>query len=318
MPNYRRAARRAARRRGIDPDLFERQIGAESGFNPNARSPAGARGIAQFMPETARGMGVNLNDGRARDDLDGAARLMANYVKKYGSYAKALEAYNAGPGGVGKGYAETRAYVAKIMRGRRDQTRVDRGSSGGRSAPRSETTTRTTPGVDRSADRQALLQGYLRERGRPGALLDLKRGLDSAQDTPSRTTTTTRKAKRSTRTARQSSGQTDIEQIIRMAERRGLKVGEHPKRGGVAPVHAQGSFHGRRSRSGSPGSAVDITGSPKALARFQREMDRRFGRDLEESIYNGPGGGRNRKNGRRVGRGFYSGHRTHYHAADDD
>lgn len=118
----RREARKAALRRGINPDLFEGQIGAESNFDANAGSSAGAQGPAQFMPETARGMGVDLNDGRVSDDLDGAARLMAKYLHQYGgSYKKALTAYNAGPGRVGKPlYAETAAYINKILNGRTD------------------------------------------------------------------------------------------------------------------------------------------------------------------------------------------------------
>lgn len=117
MPNYRKATRRAARRKGINPDLFERQIGAESNFDPNAGSPAGAQGIAQFMPATARAIGVRLNDGRVSDDLEGAAALMAKYLHEYGgSWKKALTAYNAGPGRVGKPlYAETSAYIQKIL-----------------------------------------------------------------------------------------------------------------------------------------------------------------------------------------------------------
>lgn len=185
MPNYKKAARRAARRRGINPDLFERQIGAESGFNPNAGSPAGARGIAQFMPATARGMGVNLNDGRAADDLDGAARLMASYLKKYGNWRDALTAYNAGPGRVGKPlYAETRGYVSKILNG---QNVAEQPADEAEAAERSRTV--TTPGVDRSGERQNLMLSYLQNRHDPNALLSLKQGLDANRDTPSRTRT---------------------------------------------------------------------------------------------------------------------------------
>jgi soluble lytic murein transglycosylase-like protein len=85
-------ARKAARRHGLNPDIFERQINQESGFAPDVisgrrKSSAGAQGIAQFMPATARGMGVNpLNPTQA---LDGAARLMSSYVKKYGNYRDA-------------------------------------------------------------------------------------------------------------------------------------------------------------------------------------------------------------------------------------
>ncbi len=84
---------------GISANIFVRQINQESGFNPFAISPAGAIGIAQFMPATAASLGVNPYN--PVDSLQGAARLMASYVRQYGGdYAKALSAYNAGPGTV--------------------------------------------------------------------------------------------------------------------------------------------------------------------------------------------------------------------------
>lgn len=82
---------------GIPPTYFVRQINNESGFNPNAVSPAGAVGIAQFLPGTAAGLGINPWD--PIQALRGAARLMANYAHQYGGdYAKALAAYNGGSG----------------------------------------------------------------------------------------------------------------------------------------------------------------------------------------------------------------------------
>jgi hypothetical protein len=118
VADYRQEARRAARRYGLDPHIFERQIRQESGFNPNAVSPAGATGIAQIMPATARGWGVNPRDPLA--SLDAAAKNMAAYVKKYGGYENALRAYNAGPGAIeaSRGYAETNNYVKTILGGR--------------------------------------------------------------------------------------------------------------------------------------------------------------------------------------------------------
>jgi hypothetical protein len=84
---------------GIPPDYFVRQINTESGFNPNAVSPAGAVGIAQFLPGTAAGLGINPWD--PVQALRGAAQLMASYNKTYGGdYAKALAAYNGGSGTV--------------------------------------------------------------------------------------------------------------------------------------------------------------------------------------------------------------------------
>src|SRR6266568_8184877 len=92
-------ARQDAINAGISPDYFVRQINQESGFNPNAVSPAGAVGIAQFLPSTAAGLGFDPYDPIAA--LNGAAHLLASYSLNYGGdYAKALAAYNAGSGTV--------------------------------------------------------------------------------------------------------------------------------------------------------------------------------------------------------------------------
>jgi Transglycosylase SLT domain len=119
-------ARQDAVANGINPDYFVRQIQIESGFNPNAASPAGAVGIAQFEPATAAALGVN--PWNPQSSLAGAARYMANFAKQYnGDYAKALAAYNAGSGTVQYAVAagganwmnflpgETQQYIAKIM-----------------------------------------------------------------------------------------------------------------------------------------------------------------------------------------------------------
>src|SRR5215467_7864702 len=114
-------ARQAAQRAGIDPDIFVRQIQQESGFNPNAKSPAGALGVAQFMPQTAAGMNLDPSDPYA--SLDAAARMDAQNLGKYGGdCAKMLAAYNAGPGNVDKyggvpPFQETQNYVQSILGG---------------------------------------------------------------------------------------------------------------------------------------------------------------------------------------------------------
>lgn len=123
---YWNIAWRAAAQAGINPNLFERQIQQESGFNPWAVSPAGAQGIAQFMPATAASMGVNPWDPTSA--LYGAASLMAQLSRQFGgNYAMALAAYNAGPGAVQRAInaggnnwyyylpSETRNYVVVIM-----------------------------------------------------------------------------------------------------------------------------------------------------------------------------------------------------------
>jgi Transglycosylase SLT domain len=119
-------ARQDAAANGINPDYFVRQIQAESGFNPQAYSPAGAVGIAQFEPGTAAGLGIDPYNPISA--LAGAARYMASYANQYnGNYAMALAAYNAGSGMVQYAVAagganwmnflpyETQQYIYKIM-----------------------------------------------------------------------------------------------------------------------------------------------------------------------------------------------------------
>ena len=115
---------------GIPPGYFIRQIQQESGFNPAAVSPVGAVGIAQFMPTTAAGLGVDPTN--PHQALQAAARMMATSADTtyHGDYAKALTAYNGGDGEVQAAeaaaakagdswlnhlYSETRNYIHIIM-----------------------------------------------------------------------------------------------------------------------------------------------------------------------------------------------------------
>lgn len=124
--DYRMLARQDAMNAGISADLYERQINQESGFNPNAVSSAGAIGISQIMPDTAKGWGVDPWNPQA--SLQVAAQHMAWYYNHYGyDYAKALAAYNAGTGTVDNAVycygtsweqhvpAETQGYISAIM-----------------------------------------------------------------------------------------------------------------------------------------------------------------------------------------------------------
>ena len=115
---YKPMAEAAARKYGIPTDLFNRLVQQESGWNPRARSHAGAIGLAQLMPATARTLGVNPRD--PKQNLDGGARYLAQQYRKFGSWRLALAAYNAGPLAVAKyngvpPYKETRNYVRKIL-----------------------------------------------------------------------------------------------------------------------------------------------------------------------------------------------------------
>jgi len=109
---------RSAGRWNVSPGLLAAQLMAESGFNPRAVSPAGAQGIAQFMPGTAAGYGLrDPFDPVAA--IDAQAHLMSDLLRRFHSVPLALAAYNAGSGAVGAcsciPYAETRAYVARIL-----------------------------------------------------------------------------------------------------------------------------------------------------------------------------------------------------------
>ena len=129
-------ARQAASSAGIDPEIFTRQIQQESGFNPNAKSGAGALGIAQFMPGTAQGMGIDPTD--PVQALTAAAKLDAQNLQHYGGdWGKALAAYNAGGGNVDKyggipPFEETQRYVNTILGGAKDV--VQNAASAGQTA----------------------------------------------------------------------------------------------------------------------------------------------------------------------------------------
>ena len=110
---------RAAQRWNVSAALLAAQLYAESNFNPFATSRMGAQGIAQFMPETARAMGLD-DPFDAPEAIDAQARLMRDLLRRFAAVPLALAAYNAGPGpveacGCVPPYPETRGYVARIL-----------------------------------------------------------------------------------------------------------------------------------------------------------------------------------------------------------
>jgi Transglycosylase SLT domain/D-alanyl-D-alanine carboxypeptidase len=115
---YREALLRSASRWNVSAGLLAAQLMAESGFNPRAVSPAGALGIAQFMPATARSYGLR-DPFDPIASIDAQAHLMSDLLRQFHSVPLAVAAYNAGAGAVGAcsciPYAETRAYVARIL-----------------------------------------------------------------------------------------------------------------------------------------------------------------------------------------------------------
>lgn len=108
-----------SRRFDLSPALIEALVWQESRWNAAAISPAGARGLAQLMPGTARELGVDPGDPFA--NLEGGARYLRQQLDRFdGNLEKALAAYNAGPGrviaagGIPR-IRETQSYVAAIM-----------------------------------------------------------------------------------------------------------------------------------------------------------------------------------------------------------
>ena len=110
---------RAAQRWNVSAALLAAQLYAESNFNPFATSPAGAQGIAQFMPSTAAALGLD-DPFDAERAIDAQAHLMRDLLRRFASVPLALAAYNAGPAPVAScgcvpPYPETRGYVARIL-----------------------------------------------------------------------------------------------------------------------------------------------------------------------------------------------------------
>jgi hypothetical protein len=293
MANYRQMARRAAQRHGLDPGVFERQIQQESGFVEDVitgrrRSPAGAVGIAQIMPDTAKGWGVDPLD--PRQALDVAAKNMASYVKKYGGYENALRAYNAGPGAIQKsrGYAETNNYVKTILGGKRPSVRGVSPSGGGGGTPGAPGFGLTTPkhlAFDPGTGQVpnvTLPQRPQLQVTAPSAP-DLTKAATDAYETP---------------------------QLPSSPASSRLDVG--------AALEALQTLQGAR-KGMTGGSTVNVKGTP-ATGGGNYPASGKKGSEVLELIFNNGGKGFGIKNGQAVDgpsafSGVWGGHRTHVHVA---
>ncbi|KOR88398.1 lytic transglycosylase domain-containing protein [Paenibacillus solani] len=127
----------AGERYGVPVSLIKAVIDAESSFNPNAVSSAGAKGLMQLMDGTARGLGVS-NPFDPAQNIEGGTKYLSNLIQRFGGeIAMVLAAYNAGPTRIaGMGVStdeelmsvsqqlpkETQAYIGKVMNARSKYT----------------------------------------------------------------------------------------------------------------------------------------------------------------------------------------------------
>ncbi len=117
-PRWAAAIDATAARHGLDGRLFAALVWSESGFSPGVVSHAGALGLAQLMPGTARGLGVDPRD--PLQNLEGGARYLRTQLDTFGRVDLALAAYNAGPGRVRSSggipnIVETQIYVTRVL-----------------------------------------------------------------------------------------------------------------------------------------------------------------------------------------------------------
>jgi hypothetical protein len=330
MADWQHVGKHIARKYNIPWRLFNAMINQESGWNPNAVSPAGAIGFGQLMPGTAQGLGVNPY--KPRQNLRGAAAYLSQQYRNFGKWNLALSAYNSGPGGSEASgrverFPETRNYVSSIMNAYGGPAAT--GPAGAFSP--------SGRGSFMALDPQSLAD--VRRKQAAFQLLSMPApfstgGPGEAGLEPVLAAAIGKKIGQGVETKRYGFNYgprgRDLEgaqlmlAIARLAQRRGFTLSENPRFGGVDPVHTEGSYHYQHFPGRKLGRAVDINwygGGPNAggqgteaqhLLGLFRAIRRRYGLGgIQELLLPN----RTYFAGSPVERYTYSGHGDHLHLA---
>jgi hypothetical protein len=330
---HKKQAVKAGKRYGIPPKVLLGLMEQESGFNAGAVSSAAAQGLTQFIPSTAKAYGVQYGTSKKaqKTQIQGAAK----YLKDLGFRSNKKNALGRYYGSTSAPYASEVLAKSKKYKGVQKQYSKGGGPSGGKRGAQTKgyklAQTKgkklSVPFVKQAAEsreterKQAALSFIQQDDKTAADYAAFKSTMESLKDVPAdigfdklqlpgRTKvkqTKGQSAKGGKGGAKKASGPANIVRIGKMAQKMGLNVGENPKFGGVAPVHTEGSYH-------YSGRAIDVSGDPNKMKKFARRVDKKYGPKLAELFWNGAGA-RNRDNGKKVGKGYVSGHTEHVHVA---
>lgn len=285
----------------------------ESGARHIRGGDRDSSGILQQRPSMGWGSANDSIEKDAQDYLKRAIPLDRKFKGTSGQLAQAVQR-SAFPDRYDQRSRDAAKYVNSRLGG------------GGASTPGGTVTATSTvpvPGVDLSKQRMMAKLQYLEDpaaRNSSTGLINLQGTLNSLRDIPQTSVTRTASQGFSGAGAQgplSNGGKVNILELSKMAKRYGLSVREDGVNDSVDPVHAPGSYHYRKLKydSGKARAAFDASGDPAAMARFARDVARKYSSSLAELFWNGQGA-TNVKNGKRVPKGFVSGHTDHVHVAD--
>jgi hypothetical protein len=293
----------------------------ESNFTPGAVSSANAQGLTQFIPSTAQAYGVQYGTSKKaqKTQIKGAAKYLDDLGWGSGSPAEIREAL-AGYYGAASPYADR--LIQSEAYSQYDKKNVALPGMGDRKSKGSPAKTKkiqTQAAVDNSAQRAQLALSFVQDEEKDFTdYLSFSEGMKSLKDQKAQFKQVQVGGKPSGKKASKGAAKTssdtplgaksgNILSAAKLAEKMGLTVGEHPKYGGVAPVHATNSFH-------YSGRAIDVSGSPELMRKFAHRVAKKYGTKLAELFWQGAGG-INIDNGSKVAQGYVSGHVDHVHVA---